>query len=137
MFKLNVSSQTAATTTTTTTTTTTRIDGVGHNSSNHSINATHNINNNIRINSLVTTTSTSTTAAPVPVPVPAAAVTQTLFARRTSVNPNTFSSKRSVSGVGANALSSSMVDQVEFNRVTANQSSIDDRPKRLWTNFRG
>lgn len=98
-----------------------RIDGDGHNSSNHSINATHNELNNNNLRTTTTITAISAHA------VPAAA--ETLSARNSSANKNNNEN----SNVDNNDINSD-ADSVVVNRLVARQV-VDDKSKRFRSNY--
>lgn len=115
-----------ASNTATTTTISTRIDGDGHNYSNHSINAAHN-----QLNRTTTTTTTNSAHA-----VPAAAAT--LSARNSSANPNNQNSSvdNVDSGISSDVsvLPSPNGDSVIGNRMVARQI-VDDKSMRFRSNY--
>lgn len=128
-----VPSQTA----TTATPISTHVDGVGHNSSNHSIDATHNElnNNNNNMNLRYRTTSTTTTISAHAVPTAA----DTLSVRNSSANQNNNNRNSDVVDNDINSdvsvFPTPNVDSVVVvNRMVARQI-VDDKSKRFRSNY--
>lgn len=124
----NASAIVIPTVSTNTATISTRIDGDGHNSSNHSINATHNElkNNNLRNNT--TTTSTAISAHTLP------AAAETLSARNSSAHENNNENSNVDNYSDVSVFSTRHADSVVVNRLVARQV-VDDKSKRFRSNY--